>query len=214
MKNIEKEIAAHLLQIKAIKLDTSNPFTWASGWKSPIYCDNRKILSFPEVRALVVDSFVELAGEHYAETQVIAGVATGAIAFGALVAERMGLPFVYVRTAPKGHGMGNQVEGELKKGQNTLVIEDLISTGQSSLNAVEALRTAGARVAGMLAVFTYGFEVAGRNFQEANCRLVTLSNYFSLIELAAESGYIREVELETLRKWRENPSVWRQNKTI
>lgn len=214
MIKTEKEIAALLLQIKAIKLDTSNTFTWASGWKSPIYCDNRKVLSFPALRVLIVDSFVDLAGKHYAETEVIAGVATGAIAFGALVAEKMGLPLVYVRTAPKAHGLGNQVEGELIKGQKTLVIEDLVSTGQSSLNAVEALRNAGAKVTGMLAVFTYGFEVAERNFQNADCRLITLSNYFSLIEMAADSGYIREDELKTLREWRDNPSAWKQQGSL
>ena len=212
MRDIEKKVASQLLQIKAIKLNPSNPYTWASGWISPIYCDNRKILSYPEIRDFVVESFTELVKEKYPDIEVIAGVATGAIAFGALVADRLNLPFVYVRSAPKGHGMGNQVEGEISPGQKTLVIEDLISTGQSSLNAVEALRNVNADVQGMLAVFSYGFAAAEDNFNHAGCRLDTLSNYNILIEAALEAGYVKQMEIETLNEWRRNPSEWKQNK--
>jgi orotate phosphoribosyltransferase len=212
MRNTEKEVASQLLQIKAIKLNPSNPFTWASGWKSPIYCDNRKILSYPEIRSFIVESFTGLVKEKYPDVEVIAGVATGAIAFGALVADRLNLPFVYVRPAPKAHGMGNQVEGEIFPGQKTLVIEDLISTGQSSLNALEALRSIGADVQGMLAVFSYGFAAAEDNFKQAGCKLDTLSNYKILLETALEAGYVKQMEIETLNEWRKNPSEWKQNK--
>lgn len=212
MRNTEKKVASQLLQIKAIKLNPSNPYTWASGWKSPIYCDNRKILSYPEIRDFIVESFTKLVKEKYPNVEVIAGVATGAIAFGVLVADRLKLPFVYVRSAPKEHGMGNQVEGEIIPGQKTLVIEDLISTGKSSLNAVDALRKSNADVQGMLAVFTYGFSAAEDNFKHAGCRLDTLSNYDILIEAALEAGYVRQMEIETLNEWRKNPSEWKQNK--
>ena len=208
MENISKKVADYLLQIKAIKLQPSNPFTWASGWKSPIYCDNRKTLSFPEVRTYIRDSFVLTVGKLYPEAQIIAGVATGAIAHGALVAEKMGLPFIYVRSEAKSHGLGNQIEGYFEKGQKVVVIEDLISTGGSSLNAVKALRDAGCEVLGMVAIFTYGFQKATDAFETENCRLDTLSNYNVLIDCAMNSGYIGKSEVETLKKWRIDPSKW------
>jgi orotate phosphoribosyltransferase len=208
MENISKKIADYLLQIKAIKLQPSNPFTWASGWKSPIYCDNRKTLSFPEVRSYIRDSFTLTVGKLYPEAQLIAGVATGAIAHGVLVAEKMGLPFIYVRSEAKSHGLGNQIEGYFEKGQKVVVIEDLISTGGSSLNAVKALREAGCEVLGMVAIFTYGFQKATDGFTAENCRLDTLSNYNALIDCAMDSGYIGKSEVETLKKWRIDPSKW------
>ena len=208
MENISKKIADYLLQIKAIKLQPSNPFTWASGWKSPIYCDNRKTLSFPEVRTYIRDSFEYTVAKLYPDVQLIAGVATGAIAHGALVAEKMGLPFIYVRSEAKGHGLGNQIEGYFEKGQKVVVIEDLISTGGSSLNAVKALREAGCEVLGMVAIFTYGFQKASDGFASEECRLDTLSNYNVLIDCAMNSGYIGQSDIETLKKWRVDPSVW------
>jgi orotate phosphoribosyltransferase len=208
MDNISKKIALYLMQIKAIKLQPSNPFTWASGWKSPIYCDNRKTLSFPEVRSYIRDSFAATVKELYPGAGMIAGVATGAIAHGALVAEKLGLPFIYVRSEAKQHGLGNQIEGYYEKGQKVVVIEDLISTGGSSLNAVRALREAGCEVLGMVAIFSYGFRKAADSFAEEKCRLDTLSNYNTLIECALESGYIGNSEVETLKKWRTDPSVW------
>lgn len=209
MKNTEKEIAQSLLQIKAIKLNPANPFTWASGWKSPIYCDNRKILSFPEVRKQVYKAFARVIAEKYPEAEVVAGVATGAIAHGALVAEEMGKPFIYVRSSPKSHGLTNQVEGDYSKGAKVVVIEDLVSTGGSSLSAVEALRDAGCEVLGMVAIFTYGFPAAAENFDKAGVKLDTLSNYNAMIELAIEQGYVPAEALETLKEWRNNPSQWR-----
>jgi orotate phosphoribosyltransferase len=208
MENISKKIADYLLQIKAIKLQPSNPFTWASGWKSPIYCDNRKTLSFPEVRRYIRDSFAYTVTQKYPEAELIAGVATGAIAHGALVAEKMDLPFIYVRSEAKGHGLGNQIEGYYEKGQKVVVIEDLISTGGSSLSAVKALREAGCEVLGMVAIFTYGFKKATDGFASENCKLDTLSNYNELIDCAVSSGYIGAAEAETLKKWRIDPSVW------
>jgi orotate phosphoribosyltransferase len=208
MENTSKKIAGYLMQIKAIKLQPSNPFTWASGWKSPIYCDNRKTLSYPEVRSYIRDSFTAKIRELYPGTEMIAGVATGAIAHGALVAEKLGLPFIYVRSEAKSHGLGNQIEGYYEKGQKVVVIEDLISTGGSSLNAVKALREAGCEVLGMVAIFSYGFQKAADGFASENCRLDTLSNYNTLIEIALESGYIGDTEVETLKKWRTDPSVW------
>ena len=201
-------MAEYLLQIKAIKLQTSNPFTWASGWKSPIYCDNRKTLSFPEVRSYIRDSFAALAREHYPQTEMLAGVATGAIAHGALVADKLELPFIYVRSGAKEHGLGNQIEGYYEPGQKVLVIEDLISTGGSSLGAVKALREAGCDVLGMVAIFTYEFKKASDSFSSENCLLNTLCNYSALIETALETGYIGQSEMETLKKWRIDPSVW------
>jgi orotate phosphoribosyltransferase len=208
MENTSKKIAGYLMQIKAIKLQPSNPFTWASGWKSPIYCDNRKTLSYPEVRSYIRDSFAAKVKELYPEAEMIAGVATGAIAHGALVAEKLGLPFIYVRSEAKSHGLGNQIEGYYEKGQKVVVIEDLISTGGSSLNAVKALREAGCEVLGMVAIFSYGFQKAADGFAAENCRLDTLSNYTTLIESALESGYIGSTEVETLKKWRSDPATW------
>ncbi len=208
MKNIEKNIAQTLLQIKAIKLSPANYFTWASGWYSPIYCDNRKILSFPEARKEVYESFAKVISEKYPEVDVIAGVATGAIAHGVLVAEKMEKSFIYVRSAPKAHGLTNLVEGEIKPGSKVVVIEDLISTGGSSLNAVQALRDAGCEVLGMVAIFTYGFPTAQDNFKNAEVELTTLSNYNTMIELAVEQGYVAADQLETLSEWRKDPSIW------
>lgn len=208
---IEKSIAKTLLQINAIKLSPANPFTWASGWRSPIYCDNRKTLSYPAARREIYEAFAKLVAQKYPEVEVIAGVATGAIACGVLTAEAMNKPFIYVRSAPKSHGMTNQVEGEYKAGQKVVVIEDLISTGGSSLNAVEALRQAGCEVLGMVAIFTYGFQNAVDNFAKAGVELTTLSNYDALIDLALEQNYIKESELATLKEWRLSPSTWMQN---
>lgn len=208
MENRAKKIAEYLLQIKAIKLQPSNPFTWASGWKSPIYCDNRLTLSFPEVRTYIRDSFVELINGLYPETEVIAGVATGAISHGALVADKTGLPFIYVRSGAKDHGLGNQIEGFYSKGQKVVVVEDLISTGRSSLNAVRALREAGCEVLGMAAIFTYQFKKASDSFAGENCPLDTLCNYTVLVETAVSTGYITEENIETLKRWRLDPSVW------
>lgn len=208
MENIAKSIADYLLQIKAIKLQPSNPFTWASGWKSPIYCDNRKTLSFPGVRIAIRDAFAEKVKKQYPEAEVIAGVASGAIAHGVLVADVLDLPFIYVRSGSKGHGLGNRIEGYFEKGNKVVVIEDLISTGGSSLSAVGALREAGCEVLGMLAIFTYGFEKADNNFSENNCRLDTLSNYESLIERAMETGYIDSNDTDTLKLWRTDPANW------
>jgi orotate phosphoribosyltransferase len=203
-----KKTAECLLQIKAIKLQPSNPFTWASGWKSPIYCDNRKTLSFPEVRSYIRDSFAELVSELYPQADLIAGVATGAIAHGALVADKLGLPFIYVRSAAKEHGLGNQIEGYFEPGQKVVVIEDLISTGGSSLSAVSALRKAGCEVLGMVAIFTYEFRKAEDGFAAENCTLHTLSNYSVLIDSAVSTGYIGPADVETLKKWRVDPSIW------
>lgn len=208
MENCAKKTAEYLLQIKAIKLQPSNPFTWASGWKSPIYCDNRKTLSFPEVRSFIRDSFADMISELYPGAEMIAGVATGAIAHGALAADKLGLPFIYVRSGAKEHGLGNQIEGYYEKGQKVVVIEDLISTGGSSLSAVKALREAGCEVLGMVAIFTYEFKKASDGFASEHCKLDTLSNYTALIETAVKTGYIGEAEVETLKKWRVDPSVW------
>lgn len=208
MNDSAKQIAGSLLQIKAIKLNPTNPFTWASGWHSPIYCDNRKILSYPAVRKQVYEAFAELITEKYPQADIVAGVATGAIAHGVLAAEKLGKPFIYVRSAPKSHGLTNQVEGEFHPGDKVVVIEDLISTGGSSLSAVEALRNAGCEVLGMVAIFTYGFPTAEENFARAGVALDTLSNYNTLIELAREQDYVHEDQLETLRQWRRDPANW------
>ena len=205
-----KKTAELLLQINAIKLNPKNPFTWASGWKSPIYCDNRITLSFPPIRNYIREEFSKHIEKLYGKPDVIAGVATGAIGIGMLVAEYMGLPFVYVRPEPKKHGRQNQVEGFLQKGQTVVVVEDLISTGNSSLMAVEALKAAGANVKGMVAIFTYGFDVSAENFKNANVSLNTLGDYSTLLELAVAKQYITEAEEETLKEWRKNPSVWGQ----
>lgn len=208
MDNCAKKTAEFLLQINAIKLQPSNPFTWASGWKSPIYCDNRKTLSFPEVRSFIRDSFADLVKENYPDVEMIAGVATGAIAHGALVADKMGLPFIYVRSGAKEHGLGNQIEGYFKPGQKVVVIEDLISTGGSSLSAVKALREAGCEVMGMAAIFTYEFKKAADGFEAEGCRLFTLSNYSVLVDTALSTGYIGAAETETLKNWRLDPASW------
>jgi orotate phosphoribosyltransferase len=208
MNNTAEQVAAYLLQIKAIKLDPEHPFTWASGWKSPIYCDNRKALSYPEARTYIRDQFTRLIRERYPDVEVIAGVATGAIAQGALVAQELGLPFVYVRSSPKEHGLENRIEGECTGGQRVVVVEDLISTGGSSLQAVEALRGVGCAVLGMVAIFTYGFRRALDNFTTARCALDTLSNYNAMIDLAVRTGYVRPEEVERLKAWRLSPETY------
>lgn len=197
-----------LLQINAIKLNPRNPFTWASGWKSPIYCDNRITLSFPEVRNFLKEAFAKNIVNNFGKPDVIAGVATGAIGIGLLVAEALSVPFVYVRPEPKKHGRLNQIEGFLQKGQSVVVIEDLISTGNSSLLAVDALKEAGADVKGMAAIFSYGFKIAEENFKAANIDLYTLSNYENLLPLAVSKKYITEIEEQTLAEWRLSPSTW------
>ena len=209
-KDTAKKTAELLLQIKAIKLNPTEPFQWASGWKSPIYCDNRVTLSYPPVRVFLKEEIAKIAELEYGKPDVIAGVATGAIAIGILVAQELGVPFVYVRPEPKKHGRKNQIEGHLESGQNVVVIEDLISTGNSSLNAVAALKEAGAVVKGMVAIFSYGFDIASKNFTDKNVSLKTLSNYENLLEQALDSNYISEKELLTLQEWRANPSEWNQ----
>jgi len=204
------KVAEFLLQIKAVKLQPKNPFTWASGWKSPIYCDNRVTLSYPNIRTFIRQSYSDAILEKFGKPDVIAGVATGGIAQGALVAEELGLPFVYVRSSAKEHGMGNQIEGHYEAGQKVVVIEDLISTGGSSLKAVEALREAGMEVRGLVSIFTYGFEVAQNNFDEAKCPFVTLTNYDVLIEKALNDTYITKDDVESLKEWKVNPSAWKQ----
>lgn len=203
---IKNLFAQKLLEVKAVKLQPTEPFTWASGWKSPIYTDNRKTLSFPRLRSFVKLELCHLIQEHFPEAEAVAGVATGAIAQGALVAEELGLPYAYVRPKPKDHGMGNQVEGELPKGAKVVVVEDLISTGGSSLKAVEALRQYGVEVIGMVASFTYGFPVAEEAFREAGVTLYTLSDYEHIISEAAKTGYIKDENLPVLAKWRQNPA--------
>jgi len=209
-KDTAKKTAEFLLQIKAIKLSPSEPFNCASGWKSPIYCDNRITLSFPSVRNYLKEEIAKLVEQKHGKPDVIAGVATGAIAIGVLVAQELGVPFVYVRPEAKNHGRKNQIEGHIEKGQNVVVIEDLISTGKSSLLAVEALKEADVNIKGMVAIFTYGFENAEKNFKENNIELTTLSNYEYLLEQALDSNYISDKELNTLQDWRKNPSEWNQ----
>lgn len=204
-EEIASKIAGFLLQIKAIKLQPAKPFTWASGWKSPIYCDNRKILSYPEIRTYIRQQLAVAVIEKYGKPDVIAGVATGGIAHGALVAEELGLPFVYIRATVKVHGLQNMIEGNVSPGQSVVVIEDLVSTGQSSLKAVKALRKAECDVKGMVSIFTYGFKIADDNFKKANCQLTVLSHYEILIQQALESNYINEKEFELLKRWRANP---------
>ncbi len=210
METTKKLFAQKLLEVKAVKLQPDEPFTWASGWKSPIYTDNRKTLSFPRLRSFVKLELCHLIQEHFPEADAVAGVATGAIAQGALVAEDLGLPFAYVRPKPKDHGMGNQIEGELPAGAKVIVVEDLISTGGSSLKAVEALRQAGLEVVGMVASFTYGFPVAEEAFSKAGVRLFTLSDYEHVVAAAAATGYIKDEEKPVLAEWRQNPSEWKQ----
>jgi len=210
-KEIARKTAEVLLQVNAIKLSPSEPFTWASGWKSPIYCDNRIILSFPPIRNYIREIMGKEIEKLYGKPDVIAGVATGAIGIGMLVAEYLGLPFIYVRPEAKGHGRQNQIEGFVQKGQNVVIVEDLISTGKSSLNAVKALKEAEVHVKGMVAIFSYGFEVATENFKKENITLHTLSNYESLLEQALATNYIAQKELETLSVWNSNPSKWNSN---
>jgi len=203
------KVAEFLLKIKAIQLNPNDPFTWASGWKSPIYCDNRKTLSYPDVRTYIRQQFVNTIQALYGKPDLIAGVATGGIAMGALIAQDLGIPFAYVRSGSKGHGLQNQVEGVVEEGQSIVVIEDLISTGNSSLNAVEALRAIGANVKGMLAIFTYDFDISKQNFLKADCTLNTLCDYGILIDQALQSNYITKDNLNSLEKWRKNPSDWK-----
>ncbi len=201
-------IAKYLLQIKAIKLELKKPFTWASGWKSPIYCDNRKTLSYPKIRTYIRQEFVRRINEEFGSIDVIAGVATGGIAQGALVAQELGLPFVYVRAGEKKHGLGNKIEGVIEQGQSVVLIEDLISTGGSSLKAVEALREAGCNVKGLVAIFTYGFKIADQSFKEAKCPYFTLSDYDTMIRQAVEDNYVTPADIERLVNWRESPESW------
>lgn len=210
-KDTAKKTAELLLQVKAIKLSPQEPFTWASGWKSPIYCDNRITLSYPPVRNFLKQEIAKLVEEKHGKPDVIAGVATGAIAIGILVAQELGVPFVYVRPEPKKHGRQNQIEGHIESGQNVVVIEDLISTGKSSLNAVKALKEAHVNVKGMVAIFSYGFDIATENFKNEHVELTTLSNYEYLLEQALDSKYITSEELRTLEDWRMEPSKWKQN---
>ena len=207
-KNVAKKTAELLLQIKAIKLNPDNPFTWASGWNSPIYCDNRITLSYVAIRNYLRQNLAKIVEEKYGKPDVIAGVATGAIAIGVLIAEELGIPFVYVRPEPKKHGRQNQIEGYIEKGQNVVIIEDLISTGKSSLNAVKALNEKDVKVKGMVAIFSYGFEFAAKNFKDANVELTTLSDYNHLLEQAIETNYIAQKDLKTLENWRINPDKW------
>lgn len=202
-------ISEYLLQVKAVKLSVEKPFTWASGIKSPIYCDNRKTFSFPKIRTFIRQQFVDIISEEYGSVDLIAGVATGAIAHGVLVAEGLGLPFIYVRPSEKKHGLENKIEGYYESGQSVVVVEDLVSTGNSSLNVVETLRKAGCNVKGMVAIFSYNLEKAQANFKKAKCRLFTLTDYDELIKQAVESNYVSEKDLQSLIKWRENPEKWK-----
>ena len=208
--NSQQYIAKLLLQIKAIKLNPTSPFTWASGWKSPIYCDNRKTLSYPDIRNVIRDQFKKIILDKYPDAEGIAGVATGAIAHGMLIADALRLPFIYVRSSIKGHGMQNLIEGEFRAGNKYVVIEDLVSTGGSSLKAVDALRDAGCDVMGMLAIFTYGFQISVDMFKKNKCKLDTLSNYNALISQALESNYVVAEDVEILRQWRTSPETWMQ----
>lgn len=205
---IEKEVAGQLLKIGAIKLNLEQPFTWASGWKSPIYCDNRLSLSYPEVRSFIKKALATSIKKNHPEVECIAGVATAGIPQGALVAEELGLPFIYVRSKPKGHGMENMIEGKVVEGQKVVVLEDLVSTGGSSLKATADLRNVGIQVLGMVAIFTYGFDLADQNFEKAGVTLNCLSNYSALIQQAIDSGTVQEDQLQTLENWRQDPSTW------
>ena len=209
-----ERIAENLLQIKAIKLNPSEPFTWASGLKSPIYCDNRIALSYPKIRTFIRQELVKAIGEHFGDVDVIAGVATAGIPQGALVAQEMGLPFIYVRSAKKSHGMTNMIEGVLNSGQSVVVVEDLVSTGKSSLAAVEALEQAGAKVKGMVSIFTYGLSIADENFEKTKCKLVSLSDYEHLIQTAIAGKNISVKDQKSLLDWRMNPKAWSDKQTI
>ena len=208
MESVEKAVAKSLMDIKAVMLRPDQPFVWASGWHSPIYCDNRRILSFPEIRENVCNWMADIIRKQYPDVEVIAGVATGAIAHGYLVAHILGKPFCYVRPKPKDHGTGSQIEGILEPGSKVVIVEDLISTGMSSLAAKNALVNAGADVMGMVAIFSYGFNTARKAFEDANVELTTLSNYDALIDVASETGYIRPEDIDVLKEWRFSPSTW------
>ena len=210
MDKLKKDFASKLLKVKAIKLQPNNPFTWASGWKSPFYCDNRKTLSYPELRSYVKLELAHAILEHFPEAEAVAGVATGAIAQGALVADVLNLPFVYVRSKPKDHGLENLIEGELKPNMKVVVVEDLISTGGSSLKAVEAIRKNGNEVVGMVASYTYGFPIAQKAFEDANVQLVTLTDYEHVVSEALETGYIAQEDVELLHEWRKDPANWKK----
>ena len=203
-----KQLAKSLLQINAIILQPKEPFTWASGWKSPIYCDNRRTLSFPEIRTFIRQGLAKIVNEHFKGANVIAGVATGGIPHGALVAEELGMPFIYVRSTAKKHGRKNKVEGYFNEGQSVILIEDLISSGKSSLEAVEAIRDEGLNVKGIASIFTYGFDTAKQNFIDANCEYMSLCDYNSLIQEAVKTNYINESEIPILKSWRKDPSNW------
>lgn len=214
MKEVARILAEKLLKISAINLQPQSPFVWASGWNSPIYTDNRKTLSYPEIRSFIKIELSRVILEQFGDADVVAGVATGAIAQGALVAEALGLPYVYVRSTPKDHGLENLIEGNLNPGKKVVVVEDLISTGGSSLKAVEAVRAAGCEVVGMVAMFTYGFPVAEENFRKADVKLVTLSNYNAMLETALDTNYIKESDIETLKEWRKDPANWTPVRTV
>lgn len=214
MKQLDRILAEKLLKIKVIKLQPDMPFTWASGWNSPIYTDNRKTLSYPDIRNFIKVELTRLIMENFGEAEVVAGVATGAIAQGALVADTMGLPYIYVRSSPKDHGLENLIEGNLKAGQKVVVVEDLVSTGGSSLKAVEAIRRTGAEVVGMVAIFSYEFPVATEHFKKAGVKLLTLSNYSAMLDAALEINYIKDSDLQTLKEWRKSPATWTPNTTI
>jgi orotate phosphoribosyltransferase len=202
------KIAEFLLQIKAVKLQPKNPFTWASGWKSPIYCDNRITLSFPNIRTFIRQAYAQSILDYFGKPDLIAGIATGGVPQGVLVAQELGIPFIYVRSSPKDHGMGNIIEGYFEKGQRVVVIEDLISTGGSSIKAIQSLREAGLDIKGLVAIFSYGFEIATKNFADAECPVLTLSDYDTLVDSALKTKYITEDDIVSLHKWREKPEVW------
>ena len=203
------KIAEFLLQIKAVKLQPKNPFTWASGWKSPIYCDNRITLSFPNIRTFIRQAYAQSILDYFGKPDLIAGIATGGVPQGVLVAQELGIPFIYVRSSPKDHGMGNIIEGFFEKGQRVVVIEDLISTGGSSIKAIQSLREAGLDIKGLVAIFSYGFEIATKNFADAECPVLTLSDYDTLVDSALKTKYITEDDIVSLHKWREKPEVWK-----
>ena len=208
MKDLDQLLAEKLLSISAIKLQPSIPFVWASGWNSPIYTDNRKTLSYPEVRNFIKVELSRLIAENFNEAEVVAGVATGAIAQGALVADTLSLPFVYIRSTPKDHGLENLIEGNIKPGQKVVIVEDLVSTGKSSLKAAQAVRDAGAEVVGMVAIFTYEFPQAAEAFKKAGIKLLTISNYSAMVDAAVKANYIKDEDVETLKQWREDPANW------
>lgn len=214
MDSVERSVAKSLLDIKAVMLRPEKPFVWASGWNSPIYCDNRRILSYPEIREKIGRMMADIISERYPDVEVIAGVATGAIAHGALIAHLLEKPFIYVRPKPKDHGTGSQIEGILGQGSKVVIVEDLISTGMSSLGAAEALAKAGAQIMGMVAIFSYNFNQSRRAFENANLELTTLTNYDTLIDVASETGYIKESEIALLKEWRYSPSTWGRDRNI